>query len=315
VSRAQKTATGADAVTASRSAGVAPDGVVPRTVADILPVGLFMTADHRYYSNGEGPVPSVTTIIDVMSKPAVVTWKAKESAKAMLRLLQAMTEEGDGIMPAFAAGAEDDLILQALKESDAARDTAASIGTGVHLLADMASRGQESDSKGWQVSAVEEPYLAAFRTFLGRYSASSIVSSEKAVWSLNGYAGTYDLLMFFDCEPCRSRTEYISEEWQCGERELWLLDIKTSKGIYPEYGLQLAAYRWADYIIVEGDPTRYPMPEVKRTGVLHLRPDKYPGDGFRLQEYDTDYQLDYIPFLGLLEAYQWREAKRHNHRR
>ena len=38
------------------------------------------------------------------------------------------------------------------------------------------------------------------------------MSSEKIVWSLNGYAGTYDLLIMID-------------------GELWLIDIKTGKGL------------------------------------------------------------------------------------
>src|SRR5687767_222817 len=58
-----------------------------------LPPGLFMTSDHRYYFNGIGPYPSVTTILDIMSKPALITWKAKEAAKAMLRLAVALREE------------------------------------------------------------------------------------------------------------------------------------------------------------------------------------------------------------------------------
>ena len=93
--------------------------------------------------------------------------------------------------------------------------------------------------------------------FLDRYSRSAFVSTEKAVWSLNGYGGTYDLLMMID-------------------GELWLIDIKTGKGLYPEFALQLAAYRWADYIILPGDPTTYDMPNVDSTGVLHLRPELIP---------------------------------------
>jgi hypothetical protein len=133
------------------------------------------------------------------------------------------------------------------------------------------------------------PYLEAFRSFLGRYSASAIVSSEKAVFGF-GYAGTYDLLMRID-------------------GELWLIDIKTSKGYYPEYGLQLAAYSRARYIGLEGDPTQYPMPQVQRTGILHLRPDQYPDTGWRLVEYPVT-DRDYVAFLGALELWQWKSERR-----
>jgi hypothetical protein len=246
-----------------------------------LPAGMFMTQDHRYYFNGKGPYPSVTTVIGVMDKPAVVIWKARETARAILTAPDTYLTDAP----------LDERINRAVKEADKARDTAAKLGSSIHLLADMASRATEKATGAFDVGEEAQPYLAAFRGFLGRYSASSIVSSEKSVLSENGYAGTYDLIMRID-------------------GELWLVDIKTSKGYYPEYGLQLAAYRWADSIILPDDPRPYPMPQIDRTGVLHLRPDQYPDTGWRLIEYPTDYTRDYMPFLGALELYQWKEAKR-----
>jgi len=136
-----------------------------------------------------------------------------------------------------------------------------------------------------------QTYLDAFQGFLERYSASSIASSEKAVMSFtDGYAGTYDLLMTID-------------------DQLWLIDIKTSKGVYPEYGLQLAAYGHAEHIVLPGDPTLYEMPKVDRYGVLHLRPDKYPVEGWRLIEFAVS-DRDYIAFLAALELFQWRKEGR-----
>lgn len=284
-----KAASAAETETAVPVAGGTLEGLPRRTVAPtvkaLLPVGAFMTDDHRYYFNGEGPVPSVTTVIGIMDKPAVMIWKAKQVALAALhnpKMLREI-EEQQG---------EEEAVLWLLRKSDTERDAAAKRGTSVHLLADMVTRGQESDSKGFQVSEDTQPYLAAFRGFLEAYNASSIVSSEKAVWSLNGYGGTYDLLM------------QIADE-------LWLIDIKTSKGYYPEYGLQLAGYRWADSIILPNDPKQYPMPEIQRTGILHLRPDQYPETGWKLIEYETDYLKDYLTFLGLLEAWKWKEEGRH----
>ena len=118
----------------------------------------------------------------------------------------------------------------ALAEVRNTRTNAASVGSGVHHLADMALRASESDPTGWQTDESTQPYLDAFRAFTDRYSRSSFVSSEKMVWSLNGYAGTYDLLMMID-------------------GQLWLIDIKTGgqnstkqgAGLYPEFALQLAA--------------------------------------------------------------------------
>ena len=264
----------------------APAGVTPDRVAEPTLVGISMNDKHQYWLNGDGPVPSVTTILGIMDKPAVGVFKAKEAARAIYR----QWEAGDHILT------EELAIPWALKEADKVRDTAASLGSSVHLLAELegiALQGSESAYKGFQVSDDTIPYLEAYRGFLARYSASFIVSSEHAVWSLKGYAGTYDLMMTID-------------------GELWLLDIKTSgKGPYPEWGLQLAGYRWADYIVLPGDPVLYPMPQIQRAGVLHLRPDLYTDTGWRLIEYPISYDLDYrTGFLAALELYRWREGKR-----
>lgn len=278
------TAAVAGSVGVSRPAGGTPGGLASSTVAPKSMVGAYMTPDHRYYFNGEGPVPSVTTALGILDKPAVVIWKAKATAQALLDAQPQLPAEWT----------DDDRIRWALWEADQTRDTAASLGSSVHLLADMEGMGlgaSEKAEKGFQVSDDTIPYLQAFRGFLGRYSASSIVSSEKVVWSLNGYAGTYDLLMNID-------------------DELWLIDIKTSKGYYPEYGLQLAGYRWGDYIILPGNPVPYPMPHIKRTGVLHLRPDQYSDTGWRLIEYPTTYKQDYIAFLAAVELYRWKSEGR-----
>jgi len=274
--------------TAPAPAGVTPDRVATETLA--LPsVGVHMTEKHAYYLNGDGPVPSVTTVLGIMDKPAVGVFKAKEAARVILRATQ------KGWPDTFNPTSEEEAIKWALSEADKVRDTAASLGSSVHLLAElegMPSGASETAYKGFKVSDDTIPYLEAYRGFLARYSASSIVSSEHAVWSLQGYAGTYDLLMTI-------------------EDEIWLIDIKTSgKGPYPEWGLQLAGYRWADYIVLENDPVLYPMPQIQRAGVLHLRPDLYTDTGWRLIEYPITKALDYRAFLSALELWRWRDSKR-----
>ncbi len=274
-----------------------PEGVggmtVPESVKSILPTGAFRTDDHRYYFNAQGPFPGVTSIIDVLMKWDLVNWKQRSAAQAVLDML---TDTSDVQVRAIP---DEEIVKLAISRADEKRDSAARIGSGVHLLADLQVREEagiplEASEKASKPSVIPEewiPYLEAYRAFLGRYSASSIVSSEKMIWSLNGYGGTYDLIMLID-------------------GELWLIDIKTSKGYYPEYGLQLAAYRWADGIILPGDPRLYAMPEIQHTAVLHLRPDLYRDTGWRLIEYPTDYMQDYMSFLGVLEAYKWRSKKR-----
>lgn len=61
---------------------------------------------------------------------------------------------------------------------------------------------------------------------------------------------------------------------------LWLLDWKTSlRGVFMDYALQLAGYRYSDFYVLDGDvdedgaAREYPMPTVDRTGVVWLRAD------------------------------------------
>ena len=246
-------------------------------------VGLHMTPDHRYYFGAKGPLPSVTTILGVMDKPALIPWAKRTVAEF------AVESFTNGDLAAHVAVGDAGKWLASLP--DYQRDAAASVGTSVHLLADMASRGDEKALEGFEIAAGTQTYLDAFRGFLTRYSASSIVSSEKAVISFtDGYAGTYDLLMVI-------------------EDKLWLIDIKTSKGTYPETALQLAAYGAAEHIALPGDPTLYDMPKVERYGVLHLRPDKYPVEGWRLIEYGVG-ERDYVAFLAARELWGWRQEGR-----
>jgi hypothetical protein len=251
-----------------------------------MPPGLVMSQDHRYWFNGEGPRPSVTTVLEVLSKPALVYWKGQEVARAIYRDSAAFFGKGWDI-------GEDDAIKWAMAKADEQRDRAAKLGSSIHLLADMVSRPSEKAVEGFQVSDEEKPYLEAWKSFMAFLEAqgASIVSSEHAVWG-EGYAGTYDLIVKMD-------------------DALWMVDIKTSKGIYPEYALQLAAYGHAAGIILPNDPKLYPMPKIDRYAVLHLRPDAYPQDGYKLIEYPVT-DRDYFSFISALDLYEWRKEDRFN---
>jgi len=252
-----------------------------------MPPGLVMSQDHRYWFNGEGPRPSVTTILEVLSKPALVYWKGQEVARAIYRDSKAFFGQAWDV-------SEDQAIKWAMGKADEQRDRAAKLGSSIHLLADMQARSQSGSEKaqdGFQVSDEEKPYLEAWKRFTAFLEAqgASIVSSEHAVWG-EGYAGTYDLILSMD-------------------DALWMVDIKTSKDIYPEYALQLAAYGHAAGIILANDPKLYPMPKIDRYAVLHLRPDAYPQDGYKLIEYPVT-ERDYFSFISALDLYEWRREDR-----
>jgi hypothetical protein len=248
-----------------------------------------MTEHHEYWVNGHGPIPSVTTALDVLHKQALVEWwKSQIALSAMLHLHELIgltAEQGTEKLKSYPT---------------AKRNDAGSLGTRIHNLAHlegMALGASEKPATGFEVSDEAIPYLVAFRGFLAFLEAQggSIVSSEHAIWNKQeGYAGTYDLIVSL---------------WD----ELWLLDIKSGRGYYPDFGLQLSAYAHGEYIVLPNDPTLYPMPEVQHTAVLHLRPDQYPDDApdqkWRLVEYPTT-DRDYFAFLAALELWKWQREGR-----
>lgn len=267
--------------TALLSAGGTQEGLATSKIPSI---GGYATPDHEYWFNGKGPNPSVTTVLRMMEKPAIGVFREMNIGRLIREVNEYLPLEWD----------PDDVARWARASVDEIRDTAGDLGSSVHLLAEiegMPLGSSESDSKGFEVSEREKPYIDAYRGFLARYDRSSILSSEHMVWSSNGYGGRYDLIMMIE------------------GRKL-LIDLKTSKGIYPDYALQLAGYRWADGIMVPGVPNLYAMPELDGTAILHLRPELYPDTGWRLIEYPTVYEKDYIAFLATLELWRWKKEGR-----
>jgi hypothetical protein len=233
-----------------------------------LTEGLTRDAAHRYYLDGAGPMPSVTTVTKTLSTgDALVGWAKRETAACAIRnldVLSTMVKDGG---PASAQS-----WLQSIP--DFQRDTAADLGSRVHALAEATVRGEDVE-----LTADETPFVESYRAWLAEIRPEFIVLEEMVCSTTHGYAGTLDAIAWID-----------------GER--WLLDIKTGKACYPEMGMQLVAYARADFIGRAADPIRYTIPAVTRFGVIHVRPDRS-----RLVEYTSvdDY---WSMFLSCLELYR-----------
>jgi hypothetical protein len=85
-------------------------------------------------------------------------------------------------------------------------------------------------------------------------------------------------------------------------RERWLLDIKTSGGVYFETALQLAAYGAAEFLGRPGDPRRYQVPRAHRFGVIHVVP-----EGAELVPYHVD-RGTFQAFLRTHEVWDWTQG-------
>lgn len=236
--------------------------------------GLSRDANHVYFADypGEEPqtLPSVTTILRVLEKPALVPWAQGIVAEAAI----AHRSELEGWVQ---VGGVEGAVGLLKKAATAQRDRAAATGTDVHALAENLNRGMSvivpEDIAG---------FVDAYRKWLADFSPRILAAEEMLVG--DGYAGTLDLI-----------AEIAGE--------VWLLDIKTAKGVYADTALQLAAYGHARYIGRPGDPTKYAIPKIDQYGVVHVRP-----EGAEFVPYDVT-EDDYAAFRALMVASKWKAER------
>lgn len=106
------------------------------------------------------------------------------------------------------------------------RDNAADIGTLAHYLIECHLKGKEPDVSEYSpadLSLAENSFLA-YLEWEGQHQVKHVYSELQLVSEQYHYGGTIDLVAEVD--------GYLS-----------LVDFKTSKGVYPEHRLQLAAYQ------------------------------------------------------------------------
>lgn len=197
---------------------------------------------HRYWLDGR-PTPGVTSLLSKgLPKPALVYWSAKSVAEFVVRnpdAVEQLRSMGEG--PAIAA----------LKQVPwQARDEAAVRGTEVHAIAERIIHGAEVD-----VPPHIAGHVQGYVDWLEEFDVEPILT-ERAVASRKWqYCGTFDAIVRFGRGPWAGRTA--------------LIDLKTSKAIYGETGLQVAGYAMADWYVSD-DKQETPLPDVDCTGAAHV---------------------------------------------
>ncbi|MER6914030.1 hypothetical protein ABT354_20345 [Streptomyces sp. NPDC000594] len=214
----------------------------------------------RYYEDPQGgpDLISVTNVLDYsVAKPILIPWASKVVATYVMRHLPRVVAH---------SRTDPDAILKELKrQPEYAREAAADRGTRVHDRAEAhLLRTPVPDEEDPEVL----PYFNQFLQFLDMWSIDpdrDLEAAEATVANRQlGYAGTMDLLLHLPTGPSRRR-----------RRQLWLIDIKTSEtqastNVWPEYDMQLAAYRYAP-VIWTPDGSDIPMPKVAGAAILNLR--------------------------------------------
>src|SRR5688500_18560214 len=82
-----------------------------------------------------------------------------------------------------------------------------------------------------------------------------------------------------------------------------LIDIKSGGYIGKEMALQLAAYRYAEFVGYPGSLQRDPMPRIDATLILQLRP-----DGYKLIPMETT-PAEFDAFLAALRLLNWDRGR------
>ncbi len=253
----------------------------PRRTTDLPTAGVHRTPRHLYYFNGAGPWPGVTTVTDVLDKPALLRWHKEQIALAALahaeRLLADREAGNDEAAVAF--------LLAARNEGTNGRER----GSRIHATLESILRREPTD-----IAAEDAPAIAGARTWLNEHAVEPLEVEAYLINETLGFGGTCDLV-------ARITTD--------GETATWLLDWKTSKSVawpdgrvYDDMRLQLAAYSRAEFIARVGDPERYPLPEIERFGILHVT-----DGGTKLYPAEVT-EDDWVAFRACLYLSGWRKG-------
>ena len=226
----------------------------------------------RFYvepTTGE-KVPGVTSILNGLPKPFLQYWSAKMVAQFAVDNFSAYSS----LIMNGQKQAAIDLLKAAPRRYTTER---ANIGSDAHDLFERMGRGEDVTGT---VHPDLQGYVDRFNEFLDAFQPNFLMQ-EETVWSnTHRYAGSFDAIA------------------EIGG-EIVVIDHKTTKAVYAEVGLQLAAYRYADHI-VRPDGNTVPLPKgITGGAVLHIHPDKYELIPMRCDEAVFEH------FLTLRAQFEW----------
>jgi hypothetical protein len=159
----------------------------PNSYAPAL--GLVRDARHRYSWNGGPWYPSVTTILGIKDKPALVGWAKRETAACAVRNLPMLSRMAETGGPTAA-------IDWLRRIPDYRRDSAADLGTRMHAAAEALARGEDLS-----VELDVLPYVDAYVQQFLRVFEPRFLEVETTVCSTRyEYGGTADAFAEIDGE-------------------------------------------------------------------------------------------------------------------
>lgn len=245
----------------------------------------------RFYKTHTGlKLPSVTTILSVLAKPALIPWAAKkEREEVLLAIDRAYVEMSQVMAETPPLDIFREMINNELSKEKAYQKElrkAGTIGTQVHKRIEWEFLGEVNKARSEDPPPLDSP--EAQQSFLRatewrKATNLKVLDTERQVASLQGaYAGTLDALVEID-------------------KRVGVIDFKTSnKGqVYPEHFLQNCAYRLA--LAESGVKTQ--------AGWIILLPKSMDGEAFSVVEVPPLETL-VAPWMAAVSLYRWTQAQR-----
>jgi len=176
---------------------------------------------------------SVTTILNVINKPALIPWAKKQSLEKVKYVLQ--NHVMNGTLPEIKSTDDIDAIInEASKTPDQVLQTAGDFGSHAHALIEKVINARINNEKEPVTPVDLKVVMESFEMFCEQYNPVFIGSEVQVCSSCfcyesnryYAYAGTIDAVIVHEDRPI-------------------VIDFKTSKGIYDEHRLQVGAYSHA----------------------------------------------------------------------
>ena len=220
----------------------------------------FNEEKHVYIHNNEYVV-GMSTILGKLASPMLENWKINNQVNAIK-----LEMEKQGI----ALDKIDSIIINARSNARKQNENILSIGSIVHKLVEKWLKGEKITKPD---NTIVANCFMKFQKFWKKHKLK-LVESEKILYSERGYCGTLDLIAI---DP---------------QKNLWLIDIKSSKGIFINMVHQVHGYKLA-----------YEEQTGKKVNKMYI---------VRLPKTDEDFEARHIlykkehikAFLGLLSCHK-----------
>ena len=173
----------------------------------------FNKEKHVYIHNNNYVV-GMSTILGKLASPMLENWKIANQVNAIKKEMERHGIPIDKI---------ETIILNAKTNAKKQGDSILNIGSMVHKFCEMWLKGEKFTEPS---DPVVKACFDKFKKFWKKHKLK-LVESEKILYSERGYCGTLDLVAI---DP---------------KGNLWLIDIKTSKGIFINMVHQVHGYKLA----------------------------------------------------------------------